>query len=252
LPATGTCRCFESALSITVSIEQGHLSTSPATLDLAFDIEAQLRKTIPLAVHCNLCKERQGEILKMFCNAMANVVDLLEELCNIEFSPNGDMPSSQRKHASSITDGFEWLQPKPLEHVLSSSQHLISHEGNISGSGSHKHGASNDGQYQLHLQRNSKDLSSGRITVGRHTIVGEDRKFVLIHLLRRRLYALSKVLESLIRAIQDLRIALKRAEFSMSYEGDDFDRATEIDTRKPMRTASKLYDIIEQLEKTHV
>jgi hypothetical protein len=90
------------------------------------------------------------------------------------------------------------------------------------------------------------ELSGWRILVGRHQIVGDDRKFVLMHLLRRRLCALSNVLEGLIRAMQDLPMSLKRVDCFLLYDDDA------LDTRKPMKTASKLYDSIDQLEKIQI
>lgn len=74
-----------------------------------------------------------------------------------------------------------------------------------------------------------------------------------MHLLRRRLSALSTALETMIRAMQDLRIALERIPSYISGGIEDTGSgAVGIDTRKPMKTASKLYDIIDQLEKMRV
>ncbi len=95
-------------------------------------------------------------------------------------------------------------------------------------------------------------LGGWRVLVGRHLIVGDDRKCILMHLLRRRLCALSNVLEGLIRAMQDLRMTLKRVNSFNSCDDDELKRVAGIDTRKPVKTASKLYDIIDQLEKIQI
>lgn len=283
-PRKSACRCLESALSVTLGIGQGNTFPYSGAMDLALDVEAQLRATVPLAVQCSVCKPRRGEILKFFSNAMADVVDLFQQLCNAEFSINSsNLRASQRPHTSSMLESFDWLQPKSSGRPLSNSQQLISRDCNISGSSFHLHGTSNGSGHhrrrdetvngtgtgaghsqelpsppkssssdQLQLQTNSNtELDGWHILVGRHLIVGEDRKFLLMHLLRRRLCALSNVLEGLIRAMQDLRIAWRRADSSsVLYDSSDaLNRAAEIDTRKSMKTASKLYDIIDQLEK---
>jgi hypothetical protein len=76
-------------------------------MDFALDVEAQLRETIPLAVQCSACKTHQGEILKLFSNAMADVVDLLQQLCNAEFPVSSDSSPSRRQRSSSLLDGFK-------------------------------------------------------------------------------------------------------------------------------------------------
>ncbi|KAH8799354.1 hypothetical protein F5884DRAFT_686688 [Xylogone sp. PMI_703] len=278
------CRCFESALSITLSIEQGHIFPYPGAISLALDVEAQLREAVPLAVQCNTCKARRGEILKLFSNTMSDVVDLLQRLCNAEFSNSSDLPELQQPWSSSMFDGFEWLQEKPRERLLSSSHQLIPHERNILRPMSHIHGyyshsighprrrsesvkRTSTGTEHIEqqpspprtvssnhlLQMNSdSELRDWRILVDQHSIVGDDRKFLLMHLLRRRLCGLSNVLEGLIRAMQDLRVTLRREDASVSYDDDTVNRSVEKDTRKSLKTASKLYDIIDQLEKVQI
>lgn len=281
-PRKSACRCLESALSVTLGIGQGNAFPYSGAMDLALDVEAQLRETVPLAVQCSVCKPRRGEILKFFSNAMADVVDLFQQLCNAEFSVNSsNLRPSQRPHTSSMLESFDWLQPKPSGRPLSNSQQLLSRDCNISGSSFHLHGTSNGGGHhrrrdetvngtgtgaghsqelpsppkssssdQLQLQTNSNtELDGWHILVGRHLIVGEDRKFLLMHLLRRRLCALSNVLEGLIRAMQDLRIAWRRVDSSsVLYDSSDaLNRAAEIDTRKSMKTASKLLLLIEDI-----
>ncbi|KAH8800200.1 putative AflR-like C6 transcription factor [Xylogone sp. PMI_703] len=204
-PRESPCRCLESALSVALSIRQGQVFLYAGAMDLALDVEAQLRETVPVAVRCSACKGHKGEILKLFSNAMADAVDLLQRLCNAEFSDAKAPP------------------PK----TSSSDQHELQ-----MGSGT--------------------GLNGWRVLVGQHLIVGDDRKFVLMHLLRRRLHALANVLECLIRAMQDLRTALKREESLVPYDDEALNRSDEIDTRKSMKTASKLYDIIDQLEKVHI
>jgi hypothetical protein len=269
------CRCLESALSVTLSIKQGLGSPYPGAMDLALDVEAQLRETVPIAVQCPMCKPRQGEILKLFSDAIADVIELLQQLCSAEFADSVD---SQWQRASSTIDGLEWLQPKPSGRDLPSLPQLPSHSRNTSRSMLHMNGSSNgasdsrrgsvngNGTGRRHphelppitktdssdLQANYRsDMGGWRVLVGRHLIVGDDRKFMLMHLLRRRLSALSQVLEGLIRAMQDLRMALRQEE-SFRYDDHTASRVAEIDTRKPLQTASKLYDIIDKLEMIQV
>lgn len=266
------CQCLESALGITLSLGQCRALHYPGTMDLALGVVAQLREAIPLAVHCIACKSRQGEIFELFSNAMADVVDILEQLCNIEFPVSRESPPPRHSRPSSLLDGSKWIQQtRPGRRSLSGSSHqLVSHGHHISGSsslsqrtsnndiGPHKQRASQELQHpslpngtslsdrhQPSTNANS-ELSGWRILVGRHQIVGEDRKFILMLFLRRHLCALSKVLEGLIRAMQDLRISLKRIDCFLFYDDD----AT--DTRKPMKTALKLYDIIDYLENIQI
>ncbi|EED18851.1 conserved hypothetical protein [Talaromyces stipitatus ATCC 10500] len=276
LPAQGnSCRCLESALGITLRIRKGHAFTYAGALDLALDTEAQLREIVPVAVHCATCKAQRGEILKLFSNSVTDVVDLLQQLCNIEFADCDDSPtSSSRQMKSSIVDGLDWVQPPNLNGALG----LNSHERNLSRSSVHMNGSmigsfnssgaqrrlstsiNNIPSEQHHLARNlnmnltnvgSADVADWRILVGRHMIVGDDRKFMLMHLLRRRLRALSNVLEDLIRAMQDLRMALRRKRSLMALDNDS-NLAAEMDTRAPLKAASKLYDIIDHLEKIQI
>ncbi|KAH7330548.1 hypothetical protein BKA65DRAFT_60258 [Rhexocercosporidium sp. MPI-PUGE-AT-0058] len=281
------CRCLESALAVTVSIGQGHIFPYPGAMDLALDVEAQLRETVPLAMQCIASKANHGEVFKLFANATADVVDLFQQLCNAEFPAHfpasSDPPTSQPQRMSSMLGGLESLQPKPRGHSLSNShQLLMHHEHTISGSATHMDGTSNSGQngrwagraatahshklpspleaasidqHQYQLQTHSStEPHDWRILVGRHLIVGDDRKCMLIHLLRRRLCSLSNMLEGLIRAMQDLRMTLKGhvTNFSKSCNDDALNCAAEIDTRKPMKTASMLYDIMDQLEKIQI
>ena len=271
------CQCLESALSVTISIErQGRAFPYPGAIDLALDVEAQLREAVPLAVQCSVCKARQGEILNMFSNAMANVVDLFQQLCNVELFGYSESPDLQQR--ASMLESIKWFQPKPSGRAsVSNSQQLVPHNRSISTSTSHNlrtsnggglHRTANDtGTYSRKLPSPSKTSSTDqlrgstnantklggwRILVGRHLIVGDERKCVLIHLLRRRLSALSNALEGLIRAMQDLRTALKRVNSFNSRDDDESNRVADIDTRRPMKTASKLYDIIDQLEKMQI
>ena len=284
------CRCLESALSVTLSIGQGHVFPHPGAMDLALDVESQLRESVPLAVQCSVCKARRGEILKLFSNAMADAVDLLQQLCNAEFSVNRDSLAS-RPRESSILDGLEWLQAKPSGRSLSNSNQLIgsvTHErgiptthataaslGTSNGSVRRRAEIVNGTSSSLELPcppKTSRDvsndhgqtnteLSGWHMLVGRHLIEGDDRKFMLMHLLRRRLCGLSNVLESLIRAMQDLRTALRHVDsFMLPYDDNALNRAAagadttaaEVVTRKSMKTAAKLYDIIDHLERIHI
>ncbi|PVH77208.1 hypothetical protein DL98DRAFT_591456 [Cadophora sp. DSE1049] len=254
----GACQCLESALSVTISIErQGHAFPNPETMDLALDVEAQLREVVPLVVHCSVCKVRQGEILNMFSNAMASVVDLFQKLCNVELFGNSESPNSKRR-ASSMMESVEWFQPKSGERAsIPNPQQFISHDRSISRSTTQAVATSNRGG--TYGSANGTDPKSANpklggwpVLVGRHQIVGDDRKCILMHLLRRRLCALSNVLEGLIRAMQDLRMTLKRVNSFNSCDDDESKRVAEIDTRKPVKTASKLYDIIDQLENIQI
>lgn len=56
IPRGNACRCLESALGITLRIRKGHEFTYAGAMDLALDTEAQLRETVPVAVHCTTCK----------------------------------------------------------------------------------------------------------------------------------------------------------------------------------------------------
>lgn len=94
-------------------------------MDLALDVEAQLREAIPLAVQCNVCKPRRGEILNMLSNAMADAVDLLQQLCNVELFGSGDTPSPQHRP---MMKSIEWFQPSPNGWGTSSvSQQMVPH-----------------------------------------------------------------------------------------------------------------------------
>lgn len=259
-PQENACRCLESALSITLSIRKGNTFTYSGAMDLALNIEAQLRETIPIAVQCTACKVQQGETLKLLSNAMADAVDLLQQLCNVEFSDYNDLPPSSKQQGTfSMLDRLEWLQPsQPNGQFMPSSRQSMSHERNGS------NGSSVDGtQKKLPSppksvvgEQNQPVMSATggpergnwRILFGRHQLVGDDREFVLMHLLRRRLFALSNVLEDLIRAMQDLRMANRRELSFVPFESDVSNAASEIDMRKSMKTASKLYDIIDHLE----
>jgi hypothetical protein len=275
------CRCFESALSITVSVVQGQTISSPGVIDLALEVESQLRETVPLAVHCKSCKGRKGEVLKLFATAMADAVELLRQLCNAEFASTDDITTPDRSMTSSLSHAFDWRPPKPGERLLSSHGQMMSHEPSISGASSHARTTSSDfsGDQSVHAvgrressagirspyssnhltqssaipaQVNSRmalggESSDGRVTVGRHLIVGDDRKCMMRHLLRRRLGVLSDVLEELIRAMQDLRMGLRRVDSFMSVE-ELSSRGAEIDTRRALKTAAQLYDIIDSLD----
>ncbi|EED18829.1 AflR-like C6 transcription factor, putative [Talaromyces stipitatus ATCC 10500] len=254
-----TCRCLESALSITLSIRKGNMY--PGGMDLTLDLEVQLREIVPVAIQCNVCKSRQGETLKLLSNAMADVVDLLQQLCNVEFadSTNISALSKQQLPTPSKPDRLEWGQPPYLNaRFMPNSHQPISHErsgSDISGSSgaqdklpSPKSIASEQNPVVMIPTSPSPEKGHWRILVGRHLLVGDDRKFVLIHLLRRRLFALSNVLESLIRAMQDLRIAIRREQSFVAFKDDALNTTSEMDTRRSMKTASKLYDIIDQLE----
>ena len=229
-------------------------------MDLALDVEAQLRETIPIAVQCSVCKARQGEILKLLSNAMADAVDLIQQLCNVEFSDCTDLPPPlKQQQTSSMLDRLEWLQPSKLNgRFISSSQQSMSHERSGSNCSSSditqkklpsppKSVASEQNQ-PVNSATSGPERGNWRILFGRHLLVGDDRKSVLMHLLRRRLSGLSNVLEDLIRAMQDLRMAIRRELSFVPFESDVSNAASEIDTRKLTKTASKLYDIIDHLE----
>ncbi|KAL9105960.1 MAG: hypothetical protein Q9227_008953 [Pyrenula ochraceoflavens] len=284
------CRCLESALSVTLNIGNGQIFPHPGAMDLALDVEAQLRESVPLAVQCVSCKGRRGEILKLFSNAMADTVDLLEQLCNIEFSAGPDSFASHRRRTSSTLADFEWLQAKPNGRPLSNSAHPSGgavHDGQTASQAA----AATQGTTIVGTERgmqvaNSRtrpielpsppktghdvlndhgeagtDPGGWHMLLGRHLIVGDDRKVVLMHLLRRRLCELSNVLENLIRAMQDLRTYLRRGDsLALSYGDDASNRiavgvnatAAEIGTRKSMKTAAKLYDVIDHLERVQI
>lgn len=212
---------------------------------------------------------------------MTDVVELLQQLCNIEFGDYADSPTSISQRKPSTVIGLEWLQPpKPNRTLVPNS-----HERNLSISSSHLNGSVTGGfngngahikvptplktvpseQHQLtmtmnmnvnvnanSMNANNPDTADWRILIGRHLIVGDDRKFMLMHLLRRRLRALSNVLEDLIRAMQDLRMALRRERSLMTFDDDTSKLTAEIDTRASLKAASKLYDIIDHLENIQI
>ena len=242
-------------------------------------------------MQCTACKARRGEVLKLFSYAMVDAVDLLQQVCNAEFTVDNGWVASQCSQTYSQMGRFGWYEAKSSGRSISSSNQQMgrtTHEqdflstsatvarfagsncdvgqgaetasstarsfGIPSASKMGRDVLSDDGQTGL-------NLSGRRMLVGQHLIVGDERKFMLMHLLRRRLCALSEVLEALIRAMQDLRMTLRRADsFVRLCDDDVLDRAAagknataaEIGTRTSMKAAAKLYDIIDQLERIQV
>ncbi|PVH77200.1 hypothetical protein DL98DRAFT_534945 [Cadophora sp. DSE1049] len=298
-----SCRCFEAALSVTLSIGSEQLQASPGSMDLALDIEAQLRESVPLAVQCIACKGRRGEILKLFSNAMSDTVDLLQVLCEREFSAGSvrgnDYGSiigigDQGRRTQAEEGGLdEWMvfnlghtggrgNPAQEREKSTFNSHSTMFTGTKSRQAENKTSSVSTSRCSFeHLpisapsQPNTRQetpmsthtsQSDLRLLLGSHLIVGSDKKFVLMHLLRRRLCAFADALETLIRAMQDLHTALRRVNSSTSTygnrNGNESDAlakdgapnavTAEVVMRKSMKTAAKLYDIIDHLEMVSV